>query len=176
MFDGKPIDDIPRSVFTGSVASVDQDIVLFEDSIDDNIRMWDRSIEDIEVRMACMDARIHHDIMARPGGYQGKLVEGGCDLSGGQRQRIEIARALAQDPTIIILDEATSALDAKTESEVVQAITNRNITCIIVAHRLSTIRDCDEIIVMDNGQILERGTHEELYGKGGYYAELISLE
>ena len=176
LFDGKGIDDIPRAVFTGSVAVVDQDIILFEDSIKDNITMWDSSIKDFEVIMACRDARIHDDILARPGGYKGKIIEGGNDLSGGQRQRLEIARVLAQDPSILILDEATSALDAKTEKEVIQAIKARSMTCLVVAHRLSTIRDCDEIIVMDNGEIIERGSHEELYAKGGYYAELISLE
>ena len=176
LFDGKPINEIPRSVFTGSVGVVDQDIVLFEDTIANNIRMWDKSIEDFEFIMAALDAQIHDDIMARPGGYSGKLTEGGNDLSGGQRQRLEIARVLAQDPSIIILDEATSALDAKTEHEVVEAISKRNITCIIVAHRLSTIRDCDEIIVMDKGKVVERGKHDELFAKGGYYTELITLE
>ena len=176
LFDGKPINEIPRGVFTGSVAVVDQDIVLFEDTIANNIRMWDQSIEDFEFIMAALDARIHEDIMARPGGYHGKLTEGGDDLSGGQRQRLEIARVLAQDPSIIILDEATSALDAKTEHEVMEAISKRNITCIIVAHRLSTIRDCDEIIVMDKGKIVERGKHDALFAQGGYYAELITLE
>ncbi len=176
LFDGKPIKDIDRSVFTGSLAVVDQDIILFEDTISNNIKMWDKSIENFEVIMAARDAQIHDDIMHRDGGYDYKIMEGGKDFSGGQRQRMEIARVLAQDPTIIILDEATSALDAKTEYEVVKSIKDRGITCIVVAHRLSTIRDCDEIIVMDRGNVVERGTHDELYAKGGYYTQLVSNE
>lgn len=176
LFDGKPISQIDRSVFTGSVAVVDQDITLFADTIANNIKMWDDSIEDFEMIMAARDAQIHTDIMRRDGGYQHRLLENGADLSGGQRQRLEIARVLAQDPTIIILDEATSALDAKTEFNVVNAIAQRGITCIVVAHRLSTIRDCDEILVMDHGHVMERGTHEELYAKGGLYTRLVSNE
>lgn len=174
LFDGKRIEDIDRNVFTGSLAVVDQDIILFEDTIAANIRMWDNSIEDFEVIMAARDAQIHEDIMKREGGYQYRITEGGSDLSGGQRQRIEIARVLAQDPTMIIMDEATSALDAKTEYDVVRSIKNRGITCIIAAHRLSAIRDCDEIIVMDGGEIAQRGTHEQLLAKGGRYAQLVS--
>ena len=174
LFDGKPISAIDRSVFTGSLAVVDQDIILFEDTIANNIKMWDSSIEDFEMIMAARDAKLHEDIMQREGGYQYKITEGGKDFSGGQRQRMEIARVLAQDPTIIIMDEATSALDAKTEYEVVNSIKERGITCIVVAHRLSTVRDCDEIIVMDNGKVVERGTHEQLYVLGGAYTKLVS--
>ena len=176
LFDGKPIEKIDRSVFTGSLVVVDQDIILFEDTIANNIKMWDGSIEDFEIIMAARDAQLHEDIMQRDGGYNYKITEGGKDFSGGQRQRMEIARVLAQDPTIIILDEATSALDAKTEFEVVKSIKDRGITCIVVAHRLSTIRDCDEIIVLDNGEVVERGTHDELYAKGGIYTQLVTNE
>lgn len=137
LFDGKKMSDIDRSVFTGSLAVVDQDIILFEDTIANNIKMWDTSIENFEMIMAARDASLHEDIMQRDGGYNYRLIEGGRDFSGGQRQRMEIARVLAQDPTIIILDEATSALDAKTEYEVVKSIKDRGITCIVVAHRLS---------------------------------------
>ena len=176
LFDGKPIKEIDRSVFTGSLAVVDQDIIMFEDTIASNIRMWDETIEDFEVIAAARDAQIHSDIIQRENGYEHKMIEGGNDFSGGQRQRMEIARVLAQDPTIVILDEATSALDAKTEYDVVSAIRDRGITCIVIAHRLSTIRDCDEIIVMDKGKVVERGRHEELYAKGGLYKELVLSE
>lgn len=175
-YDGMPIDEIDRNVFTGSIAVIDQDITLFEDSVADNIKMWDESIEDFEMILAARDAGIHDDIVQRDGGYNHKVLEGGRDFSGGERQRIEIARAMAQDPTICILDEATSALDAKTEHEVVRSISDRGITCIVIAHRLSTIRDCDEIIVLSNGQVVERGTHEQLYAMGGVYTDLVASE
>ena len=174
LFDGKSISEIDRSVFTGSVAVVDQDIILFEDTVASNIKMWDDTIEDFEMILAARDAQIHDDIIAREGGYRAMLTEGGDNLSGGQRQRLEIARVLAQDPSVIIMDEATSALDAKTEYELMKAVKDRGITCIIIAHRLSTIRDCDEIIVLDKGRVTERGTHEDLYARGGVYSELIS--
>ncbi len=176
LFDGKPISSIDRNVFTGSVAVVDQDIILFEDTIANNIKMWDNSIEDFEMILAARDAQLHEDIMRRDGGYQYKLTEGGKNFSGGQRQRLEIARVLAQDPTLIIMDEATSALDAKTEYEVVKSIKDRGISCVVIAHRLSTIRDCDEIIVLDHGKVVERGTHESLMEHDGVYKTLVTSE
>ena len=176
LFDGIPISKIDRNVFTGSVAVINQDITLFADTIAANIKMWDDSIEDFEMILAARDAGIHDDIVQRDNGYRHKMLEGGKDFSGGQRQRIEIAHGLTQDPTICILDEATSALDAKTEYDVVKSISDRGITCIIIAHRLSTIRDCDEIIVLDKGLVVERGTHEELYNKGGAYTSLVINE
>lgn len=176
LFDGKKMSEIDRNIFTGSLAVVDQDITIFEDTIASNLKMWDTSIEDFEIIMAARDASLHETIMQRDGGYQYKLTEGGKDFSGGERQRMEIARVLAQDPTIVILDEATSALDAKTEYDVVNSIKERGITCIVVAHRLSTIRDCDEILVMENGSVVQRGTHDELYAQEGLYRQLVSNE
>jgi len=172
-FDGVPLGQVPRPLLRGSLAVVDQDIVTFNDTVFDNVTLWDSSIEDFEVIIACRDARIHQDIAARDGGYQSMIAPRGRNFSGGQLQRMEIARALTVDPSIIILDEATSALDAQTEAEVIQRIRDRGITCIVVAHRLSTIRDCDEIIVLDNGKVVERGAHVELMARDGAYAELV---
>ena len=176
LFDGEPLSRIPRAVFKGSVSMVDQDVVLFSDTVENNIKMWDSSIQDFDMILAARDAGMHADVVAQKGGYQRVLQEGGKDMSGGQRQRIEIARVLATDPSVIILDEATSALDARTEYDVSRRIHDRGITCIIVAHRLSTIRDCDEILVMDHGQVVQRGTHEELIQEEGLYKTLITTE
>ncbi|MBR5427525.1 MAG: NHLP family bacteriocin export ABC transporter peptidase/permease/ATPase subunit [Clostridia bacterium] len=176
LFDGKPINEIDRNIFTGSLAVVDQDIMLFEDTVANNISMWDKSIEDYEITLAARDAQIHDAIVKRDGGYLCRLQAGGTGFSGGEKQRLEIARVLAQDPTMIIMDEATSALDAKTEFDVVRSIKDRGVTCIVIAHRLSTIRDCDEIIVLDHGRVVERGTHEELLRLNGVYTKLVTSE
>ena len=176
LMDGRPLAEVPRSVRTGSIAVIDQDIVLFHDTIANNIRLWDSSIEDYEVILAARDACIHDVIMTKPDGYKHVLNEGGRDLSGGQRQRLEIARALAMDPTVLVMDEATSALDAQTEAKLMSAVRKRGITLILVAHRLSTVRDADEIVVFDKGRVVERGTHEELYKADGVYTSLVSRE
>ena len=176
LFDGRPIESIPNEELTNSVAVIDQNVVLFDDTIAQNIRMWDPSIEDFTLMMACNDAEIRADIVGRPEGFDTKIVKGGQNFSGGQRQRFEIATALAREPIVLIMDEATSALDPKTEDEVMKRIRRMGPTQVIVAHRLSTIRDCDEIIVMDQGKILQRGRHEELMAQEGFYQKLMKSE
>lgn len=176
LFDGRPIETISGEELTNSVAAIDQNIVLFDDTVAQNIRMWDQSIEDFTLMMACNDAQIRDDIVSRPEGFATKLVKGGQNFSGGQRQRMEIATALAKEPVVLVMDEATSALDPKTEDEVMQAVRMMGPTLIIVAHRLSTIRDCDEIIVLDQGKIVQRGTHDELMAQEGMYRELMNSE
>ena len=173
LFDGRPLQSISNEEMTNSVAVVDQNVVLFDDTVTQNIKMWDQSIEDFTVMMACNDAQIRDDIMSRPEGFSTLLIKGGQNFSGGQRQRMEIATALAKEPVILIMDEATSALDPTTEEHVMDAVRMMGATQIIVAHRLSTIRDCDEIIVMDQGKILQRGTHDELIQQEGMYKELM---
>ena len=173
LFDDRDSSEVTRGEFVNSVACIDQNVVLFDDTIAENIKMWDHSIEDFTMTMACIDAGIRDDIISRPRGFNTRLIKGGGNFSGGQRQRFEIATALAREPVILILDEATSALDTVMESEVMQSIRQCGASTIVIAHRLSTIRDCDEIIVMDKGRIVQRGTHDELIAQGGAYAELI---
>ena len=173
LFDGRRRSEISRREFVNSVAVIDQNVVLFDDTVAANIKMWDSSIEDFAMILACRDAQIREDIIARPGGFNAQLVKGGQNFSGGQRQRMEIATALAREPVILIMDEATSALDADTEEKVMSSIRQSGVTLIIIAHRLSTIRDCDEIVVLDKGVVVERGTHEGLLAQNGRYKELM---
>ena len=176
LLDGTPLPQIPRTVRCGSIATVDQEIVLFKDSVANNLTLMDDSIPDEAIVRAARDARIYDAIMERMGGFNHVLQEGGADFSGGQCQRLEIARALAAEPSILVLDEATSALDAQTELEVMRAVRERGTTVIMITHRLSAIRDCDEIIVLDKGQVVQRGTHEQLMAQGGLYTQLVAQE
>lgn len=171
--DGAPLIKSKGRSLAGVMTLVDQDIFLFEGSVRDNISMWHKGMDNRRLVAAAKDAMIHEHIMSLPGGYEAEMLEGGANFSGGQRQRLEIARALAMEPAILILDEATSALDVKTEKLIMDNIRRRGATCLIVAHRLSTIRDCDEIIVLDNGKVAERGTHDELIRLAGAYARLV---
>lgn len=176
LYDGKRKDDINRYSFYNSLSVINQDIVLFEGTVADNIKMWDDVTEDFAMVLAANSAQIHQEIASRPGGYDSPVAAGGSNFSGGQRQRIEIATAIAKEPTMMIMDETTSALDPITEMKVMQNIKDQGITTVIVAHRLSTIRDCDEILVMDRGKIIDRGTHDELMlHKDGLYYKLMQM-
>lgn len=173
LFDGKPRSAIDRMTFINSVAVVSQDVTLFEGSIADNVKMWDESIEDYSMILACNDAQIHQEIMERPGAYQGAVAENGKNFSGGQRQRIEIATALAKEPLILLVDEGTSALDPKTEAKVMDCLYDQGMTLVMIAHRLETIARCDQIYVIEQGRVTQHGTHDELRQMDGLYSNLL---
>lgn len=176
LLDGLERNNIPQQTLVNSLAMVEQDIFLFEGTVRDNLTLWDSTLQDRHLKRACQDAAINDVINSLSGTYNCILQEGGGNLSGGQRQRLEIARALVNNPSIVIMDEATSALDAETEKIIDRNLRNRGCTCLIVAHRLSTIRDCDEIIVLDRGKVAQRGTHEQLWQQEGLYAQLIKSD
>ncbi|MEO1404233.1 MAG: NHLP family bacteriocin export ABC transporter peptidase/permease/ATPase subunit [Cyanobacteria bacterium J06635_1] len=173
LLDGIPIQDIPRPIVTHSLALVEQDIFLFGGTLRENLLLWDTTIPEQQMIKACQDAEIYQLIQTIPGSFDAQLLEGGANLSGGQRQRLEIARALVNNPAILVMDEATSALDAETELLIDRNLRCRGCSCIIIAHRLSTIRDCDEIIVLDQGKVVQRGTHEQMQVTDGPYQQLI---
>lgn len=175
LIDGKPVSHINRMTLTGSMGVVSQDVMLFEGTVADNIRMWDDAIEDFAVKTAAANAQIHDEIVNRADAYQSVVATGGNNFSGGQRQRIEIATALAKEPTLLLMDEATSALDRKMEEDVMQSIYDLGVTLLLVAHRLETIRQCERIYVMDYGEVVQSGTHESLMAdKEGIYYHLNS--
>ena len=176
LFDGKHRNEINADEFTNSVAMIDQHVVMFDDTIMANIKMWDSSIEDFAMVLACRDAQVREEVITRPEGFNTRLMKGGKNFSGGQLQRIEIATALAREPVILIMDEATSALDAETEKRIMDSIRMMGVTLIIIAHRLSTIRDCDEIVVLDKGEVVERGTHQVLMEMDGVYKKLVTCD
>ena len=173
LLDGRSRQTIPRAVLANSLSMVEQEIFLFAGTIRENLTLWDSTVPDRDIIAACEDAAIHDLILEMPGGYDAQLNEGGMNLSGGQRQRLEIARALVRNPQVLVLDEATSALDAETELIIDRNLRKRGCSCVVVAHRLSTIRDCDEIIVLDRGQVVQRGTHESLKAESGIYTTLV---
>jgi ATP-binding cassette, subfamily C, bacterial len=171
--DGIKRQQIPRPVLANSLAMVEQEIFLFAGTVRENLTLWDPTVPESDMIKACQDAAIHDLILNMPGGYNSQLSEGGMNLSGGQRQRLEIARALVRNPAVLVLDEATSALDAETELIIDRNLRRRGCSCVVVAHRLSTIRDCDEIIVLAGGKVVQRGTHEELRRHPGVYTRLV---
>ena len=172
--DGRAIEDVPPVHLIEAISYVDQEIVLFEGSVRDNVTLWNPLVEDHSVARALRDAAVHDEVMSRSRKYDAPVEENGRNFSGGQRQRLEIARALVSDPAVLVLDEATAALDPVTEQKIDDRLRRRGCTCLIVAHRLSTIRDADEIVVLDGGRVVQQGTHDRLIEEDGPYRALIA--
>jgi ATP-binding cassette subfamily C protein len=176
LYDGKPIEEIADEVFRSSISFVDSSLFFFQETIKNNLTFWDELVSEEDLTKSCKDACIHDVIMKRAKGYENVICEGGTVFSGGQRQRLEIARGLAKNPTVLITDEVSSALDYKTEAKISLNLRTRGCASIIIAQRLTTVKDCDEIIVLNKGEIVQRGTHQELMLQGGYYKDSILAE
>lgn len=176
LYDELPRELIPDVVFHSSLACVEQDVTVFHDTLSNNLKMWDKTVEDFEMILAARDAQIHDRIISAPDGYDAVVYENGSNYSGGELQRLQLAQALSQESSLLLLDEFTSALDALTEEKVFQALRDKGVTCILAAHRFSTVVGCDQIVVMDHGRIIEQGTHEQLYRAGGRYYELVNMQ
>lgn len=173
LLDDRPLDSIPRHLFSTLMAYVDQEVFLFEGSLRDNLTLWDDSVPDEALTEALKDAMILREVSSRSRGLDCPVSEGGLNFSGGERQRLEIARALVNQPALLVLDEATAALDPVTEKAIDDHIRRRGVVCVIIAHRLSTIRDCDEIVVLKAGKVVERSSHEQLMAQNAEYATLV---
>jgi len=174
--DGVPMHEIENTALRTAVGYVDQNTTLISGTIRNNLTLWDPDVPDERVIAATKDAAIHDIIASRPSAYDTRLTENGGNFSGGERQRLAIARALVSNPSLIVLDEAMSALDAVAEQTIVDDIRRRGCTCVLIAHRISAVRDCDEILVLDQGQIVERGRHEALLAAGGLYHKLVHAQ